>query len=81
MEELCPLYLKSEGATAPLAPPAPTPLIVLVLILYHEPVELYNILMLQLSVRPSVRLSDATGGQRKRLDLEPSYAVSLATER
>ena len=26
-------------------------------------------------------LSDATGGQWKRLDLEPSYAVSLATER
>ena len=28
-----------------------------------------------------VGLSDATGGQRKRLDLEPSYAVPLATER
>ena len=25
-------------------------------------------------------VSDATGGHRKRFDLEPSYAVSLATE-
>ena len=33
--------------------------------------------MLQLSVCPS----DATEGQRKRLDLQTSYAVSLATER
>ena len=30
---------------------------------------------------PSIRLSDATGGERKQLDLEPSYAVSLTTER